>query len=133
MKRSIVGVSVLGLALLAGACGPKEAGTAKLKKLDKGITRDSMLAILGTGPLSASGADTARLVSGYRQSRFLTNGVLYEVIYVRDTTGDVREELSRARETPIVLVNDTVQYWGWKKFKAAAETTLFPLPSDLSK
>lgn len=130
MKRRIVQAGTLLLGAALAACGEREAGAAKLKKLDSGISTDSMFSILGMGPMSAQGNDSVRLLNGYRFSRFLSEGRMFSVIYVRDEPGNVSDTLYRDLETPIVLVNDTVAVWGWKRYTKLGKTYRFPPAPD---
>jgi len=108
-----VGAGVLMAAAMA-ACGDREAGEQYLEQLSEGITRDSLFAVLGQGPLTASGADSVRVDRGWRVSRFLIDGTVYEVVYVRDEAGDVSEPLAKAKESPVVLDGGKVRGWGWE-------------------
>ena len=127
--RLIRSLMVLGLGVLA-ACGTPEAGAERLEQLTEGISRDSLFRILGEGPLSASYADTMRVERGFRRSRYLVDGTMYDVIYVRDEPGDVSEAVEQSRETPIVLGKDgTVMGWGWKYYvETGIEKLRLPTP-----
>jgi hypothetical protein len=96
------------------ACGSSEAGAERLEKLSEGIPRDSMFLLIGEGPLTASGADTMRVDHGFRLTRHLVDGRMYDVVYVRDIPGDVSERVLQENETPIVMADGKVIGWGWK-------------------
>jgi hypothetical protein len=133
MRSSFVRVGSLTLLILLAACGEDEAGAAKLKRLDAGISRDSMLTLLGTGVLTASGSDTVRVDHGFRKSRYFIDGKFYEVYYVRDEPGDVEEPVRQKVETPIVIGPEgTVLGWGWKFYVEEGMNTL-RLPTPLKE
>jgi hypothetical protein len=91
--------------LVIAAC----TGDKAIRSLDKGISKDSTLKLLG-----ASGTDTFHNVYDY--GNYILNGQALEILYYdsdnrkfrRDTVKDVRKEI-----TPIVLVNQKVAGWGW--------------------
>jgi len=124
LVRSIAVLSLTGLA----ACGEKAAGSAKLDALAEGISRDSTLVLLGTGVLSASGADTVRVVNGHRSMRYFVNGKNFEVLYARDEPGNVSEPVQQQVETPIVLLDAKVLGWGWKYYVEAMKEYGLPTP-----
>jgi hypothetical protein len=101
-------------AVSVAACSSPEAGAERLEKLSEGIPRDSMFVLIGEGPLTASGADTMRVDHGFRVTRHLVDGKMYDVVYVRDVPGDVSERVLQERETPIVVADGKVMGWGWK-------------------
>jgi hypothetical protein len=132
-KRQVLQAGAVMLAALSvAACGERQAGAAKLKKLDSGISTDSMFTILGAGPVTAEGNDSVRVLNGYRYSRFLSDGRMFSVVYVRDEPGTVADSLYRDLETPIVLVDDTVAVWGWKPYAKLGETYKFPVAPERS-
>jgi hypothetical protein len=114
---------VFALALVSTAtvsCNGSDAGSARLRRVETGAARDSVLALLGRGPMSASGNDTLQLVNGYRSARYFINARSLEVLYVRDEPGAVNEPLSQAKETPIVLLDGTVVGKGWRYYRNEA-------------
>jgi hypothetical protein len=131
MKTFLVRSAALLLVASAVACGGSdEAGSDHLSGLKEGMTTAQALETMGTGPLAGTYSDTMRITRGFRRSRYLLNGVTFEVIYARDLPGDVKEPVLQARETPVVFRNDTLQGWGWKYY---AETAIpkFALPTPL--
>lgn len=131
----------LAAAVTFAACGSDEAGAEKLELLSVGMSADSLFKVLPPGPISGEGADTARVRGGYRLSRYLVNGQMYTVIYVRDLPGNVKELVEQKRETPIVLDgSNKVTGWGWKYYAEEAipklglptpliDTTTAPVPA----
>lgn len=122
---------LLTAAVTLAACGSDEAGAEKLAELEVGMSSDSLFQVLGNGPISGEGADTARVRSGYRMSRYFVAGQLYTVIYVREVPGNVKDFVEQKQETPIVLDgNGRVTGWGWKYYVEEAMPKL-GLPTPL--
>lgn len=110
------------LLVVAAACGD-----ARVKKLDEGITRDSVLSILRDGKPQV-GADSLPHI--YEAARYLMNGREYEIFYY--TKGDEvagADSLPAKKLTPIVLVHDTVKGWGWQYWDSVAKSINLPVPS----
>lgn len=80
------------------------------------MTLPEALQQMGVGPLTASGADTARVIGGYRRMRYLIDAKLYEVVYVRDEPGSVSEPLLQAKEAPVVFFDGKLMGSGWKYY-----------------
>ena len=99
-----------------------------MKKLTVGMGRDEVLTAIGDGPLTASGADSVRVVQGFRRMKYFVAGKSFEVIYVRDQPGDVREMVAQAVETPAVLGDDKLLGWGWKYYVGAMKEFGLPTP-----
>lgn len=93
------------------------------------MSRAEVLSAIGDGPLSASGGDTVRVVQGFRRMKYFMAGKSFEVIYVRDQPGDVRELVVQKVETPMVLGDDKLLGWGWKYYVGAMKE--FGLPSPI--
>lgn len=129
MRSYIVRAVPLILLATLAACGDDEAASARIKKIEPGMTRDQALAEMGDGPLTAEGADSARVVHGYRHTRYLIDGKQFEVIYARDEAGKVTEALTSALETPIVIEGDKVIGKGWEYYtKTAMQQLRLPNP-----
>ena len=116
--------------LLLTACGPSDlVGKGKIGKLDVGMPRDSVLAILGTGTLTPNQpGDSLRLIQGFRQQQFFSGGATYQVIWYRETPGSVEEPITREHETPVLLQADTVIAAGWADFDDTALKLNLPNP-----
>lgn len=121
-------VAVVSLALL-GACGPSDLGADRLKSIDAGASQAELLQAMGQGPLVASGADTMRVINGFRRQEFLVEGNQYEVIWYRAEPGSLTDPITKERETPIVLNADTVMGWGWKYYQGRAKALDLPDPT----
>jgi hypothetical protein len=130
MTRSFVrsaSAVVLGTFLFA-ACSDKEIGATRLKSVHAGMPKDSVMAIMGQGPMTAHYADTLRLEQGFRHSTFFIDGNRYEVLYYREATGDVTEPVEQEVETPVVLSNGKALGWGWRFYVEAMEKYKLPTP-----
>jgi len=115
--RILTCTSVAAAVLLSACSGDKPAGGEKLKELTAGVSRDSLFALMGDGPMVASGSDSVRLTHGYRRSNYFLNGQNFEVIYARDLAGNVSEPVLQAVETPVVLDGaGKVLGWGWRYY-----------------
>jgi hypothetical protein len=122
MKQHI-GRKALGVLLLASAA----CGDARVKKLEEGISRDSLLSILRDGGPQI-GADSLPHI--YEAARYLMNGREYEIFYY--TKGDEvagADSLPAKKLTPIVLVHDTLTGWGWQYWDSVAKSINLPVPS----
>jgi hypothetical protein len=120
MKTTLHRFPLVLLLVLAAACSD-----ARVKKLDEGITRDSVLAILRDGA-PAVGADSLPHV--YEDAAYLVNGHKYEVFYY--TKGDEvagADSLPAKKLTPIVLVDGAVGGWGWQYWDSVATSIKLPV------
>jgi hypothetical protein len=106
----------------------KEVGADKLDAVHEGMPKDSVMEIMGTGPLTASYADTLRVERGFRRSGYFIDGKNYEVLYYRELQGNVAEAVEQVKETPVVLVDGKVLGWGWAFYVEAMEKYKFPSP-----
>lgn len=116
LRGSIIALS--GSLLLAGCGGSDELGAARLKSLRDGTPRDSVLMVMGRGPLTATSSDTMRLVQGFRRSAYVIDGAMVEVLFYRETPGIVTEGVVRETETPIIMKDGKTLGWGWRFFDA---------------
>jgi hypothetical protein len=104
-------------ALATAACSDrKEVGAELLEDVEAGYPRDSLLTLVGQGPLTAHYSDTLRVIQGFRHSRYFAKGGELEVLYYREAPGDVTEPVKQDRETPIILSKGKVLGWGWKYY-----------------
>jgi hypothetical protein len=130
-RRLLAPVLIVAAAsLLLAACGPSDlVGKGKIGKLDVGMPRDAVLAILGTGTLTPNQpGDSLRLIQGFRQQQFFAGGATYQVIWYRETPGSVEEPITREHETPVLLQADTVIAAGWADFDETALKLNLPNP-----
>jgi hypothetical protein len=126
-----LGSAALASALVLAACGPSDLGAAKLKPLKTGTPRATVLSTMGTGPLApTSPMEQPRIVNGFRRQMYITNGGNgYEVLWYREEPGTVEDPILKERETPLVLVGDTLVGWGWKFYTPYAKKEKLPDPS----
>lgn len=116
-------------AVALAACGDKQVGEDLLEPVHAGMPRDSLMTIMGKGPLTATYADTLRLDHGFRVEKYLIDGKMYEVLYYREAPGNVTEPVEQYTETPVVLANGKVLGWGWKYYvKTAMSELKLPTP-----
>ncbi len=121
--------ALISLAFVA-ACGSDDVGNAKLKALKTGDSKNRIAEIVGTGPIvAASGADSMRVVLGYRIQKYVANGSMHEILWYRETPGTLEDSLSKTANTPIVLNGDTLVGWGWDFYDKYAEKNGLPNPS----
>lgn len=114
--RSLLFASTSLLALAAACSDNSEVGEELLEPIAAGVSRDSLLKVMGSGPLTGRYADTLSLDHGFRLSQYLVNGQLYEVLYYREAAGDVSEPVRQEMETPIIVKDGKVLGWGWKYY-----------------
>ncbi len=125
--RAVRTVAVVAL-VVSAACGDSEVGSSKLKSLKVGDSREAVIELIGTGPLTASGADTSRLEHGFRRMTYFANGRQFEVIYFREAAGAVTDPVEQALETPVVLADNKVLGTGWKYYVSAMKEFNLPTP-----
>lgn len=120
-------IAFAAAAVLLAACSDtnsNDVGVDKLAPLAEGTPKDSVLLVMGQGPLTAQYADTLRIEKGFRRETYLIDGKQYEVLYYRELQGNVAEQVQQAKETPVVLQNGKVLGWGWKYYVETAMTDL---------
>lgn len=116
VTRSRLALFACASLITLAACGGGDVGASKLKKAHSGMPRDSVLELMGTGTVAATGGDSSRVVNGFRHQRFLMNAQMFEILWYRETPGSVTEPILKEVETPVVLAGDTVAGWGWKYY-----------------
>jgi hypothetical protein len=124
--RTFVLVAVTSLAVVA--CGPADIGASRLKEIPENTTRDSVLQVMGTGPLTATGADTMRVVNGFRRQTFVVGSGTYEVLFYREQPGSVTDTIARTLETPVVIKDGKYLGQGWKFYTKLADSEDLPNP-----
>jgi len=126
-----LGASIGAFMLLSlAACGPSDlVGEDKLGKIKEGAKLADVAAAIGEGPLKPlQPGDSLRLLHGYRNQQFLAKGQTYRVIWLRDEPGSLEDEVVREKESPIVMVGDSVIGTGWTFFDETAESVGLPNP-----
>lgn len=115
--------------LTVGACGDTgEVGSAKLKNVATGSTRDAVLDQLGRGTVTAEGVDTMRLANGHRLEEFFQDGTTYTVLWYREQPGTLADTVRRATDTPVVFQGDSMTGWGWDFYMQWASEKGIPKP-----
>ncbi len=127
--RSALGFAAVGLTILLAACGPDDVGAAKLKVLKENTSRDSVLAVMGTGPLVGTGVNSLRVVSGFRHQVYIVAGKQYEVLWYREKPGSIEDKIVRENETPLVVVDNKLVGHGWSFYTGYAEKMHLPNPA----
>lgn len=102
-------VAVAGVALVA-ACGQDQ----RVKDVDTGISRDSLLTIWSKG---THGVDS--LPSVYQRERYFFGGKTYEVLYFSPTgehvyTGVQKDTIPWKELTPVAMIENKVVGKGWE-------------------
>ena len=119
-RRALTLVVLSGAALLAG-CKDK-----RIKEVNAGITRDSLLTVIGKG---SRGADSMPNV--YRSDRYLIDGRNYEIFYFSGSSkhlyGPVKDTIPWKELTPIVMVDRTVVGKDWDYLDSLASAHKIPL------
>jgi hypothetical protein len=102
--------TLLTVATLTG-CGDRN-----ISKLTVGITRDSVIKILGQG---SSGTDSTPNV--YREERYLNDGHMITMLMYSSTgKKEGTETIPEEELLPVVLVDDTLTGWGWEHHDSVA-------------
>ena len=105
-RRALTVAAVFGAALLAG-CKDK-----RIKEVNAGMTRDSLLTVIGKG---APGIDSIPNV--YRTDRYLIDGKNYEIFFFsgsgKHLLGPIKDTLPWKELTPIVMVDRVVMGKDW--------------------
>lgn len=117
------------LVVFAAACGSSDVGADRLKDLNAGDSRETVLSVMGSGPLTARMADTLRLANGFRRQSYLVEGRNFEVLWFRVEPGSLADSIVQRRETPVLLESDTLVGWGWKLFGEKAREFGLPNPA----
>lgn len=121
MSSSVVRIRALlsaALVLSFAACGPSDVvGKEKLGSIEEGMTKQAVMAVIGTGPVQPTTAnDAVRITNGYRMQAYMVNGENYQVVWYREAPGTLADSISRQTDTPILFRNDTVMGRGWSYF-----------------
>jgi hypothetical protein len=100
--------------------------------LQGALKRDSVLKIVGAGPLTANGpADTILVVSGHRGRLLFTQNGLFRLVLLRNGNVARDAKVDRALDTPLLFENDQLIARSWAEYDALAKTRMLPDPSAL--
>ena len=120
LKRSTILFALAATSLVAG-CKDK-----RIKAVDSGITRDSLLSVIGKG---APGADSMPNV--YRTERYLIGGKNYEIFFFSRTGqhlyGAVKDTLPYKELTPIAMIDKRVVGKDWEFLDSLYGANKIPL------
>ncbi len=107
VRRSIMVLTTVGAMTALGACKDK-----RIKEVQTGITRDSLLTVIGKG---ATGVDSMPNV--YRTERYLIDGKNYEIFYFSGSGehlyGQRKDTLAWKDLTPIAMIDRVVVGKDW--------------------
>lgn len=113
----------LAAVFAGGACSD-----TRLEKLSKGISRDSVLAIINEGAARDSLARVYRqesyLLPNLKGNVHVANVLFYNKSGVKESTDP---KLSPEKTTPIVISDGAVIGWGWTYFDSLAKANNIPL------
>ena len=106
-RRGLMLTAVASMALL-GACEDK-----RVRAVDTGISRDSLLTVIGK---DAPGADS--LPNVYQRERYLIDGKNYEILFFSPTgqhafTGTQKDTIPWKELTPIAMIENKVMGKGY--------------------
>jgi hypothetical protein len=105
----------LAALLLISACS---AGDARLKQLSAGISKDSVLAIMGVD-------------KPQRADMYLVAGHHIETMYFSAPGATDSASLTDRNMTPVVVVDGKLTAWGWKQWDSiATETKIQVAPKE---
>ncbi|MGE0441257.1 MAG: hypothetical protein AB7L66_07450 [Gemmatimonadales bacterium] len=116
MRLSAKGLAVLtvvGGGLLLAAC---EGADRRLEGLRVGMAKDSVLAVMGTGP--------------DRTDPYLYQGRYIEAMYFRPAGKDKAEILGDRKMSPVVVIDGTLQGWGWAFWDSTAAASHIEVAPD---
>jgi hypothetical protein len=111
--------------LVLGACGD-----SRIRKLDVGISKDSMFKVL-----AADAPATDSLPYIYLHNVYLVDGKLFDV-YFYDPQNRKKSEVRGVTEeevTPIFLVDGKVDGWGWRHAEQLTQQFRIPSRADFLK
>ena len=101
-------------ALALSACGPDK----RIKELSAGISRDSMLTIIGQG---ATPTDDGGLPNVYRSEEYLANGHMLQVLFFSPKNQrEGRDSVAASKLTPLVLEDGILRAWSWAGYDSVA-------------
>ena len=109
-RSALIAAPVLGLLFLS-ACSK---GDARLEKLSAGISKDSVLAIMG-------GEKPQRV------DPFLVNGQYIEAMYFPKPGAADSASLADRNMSPVVVVDGKLVGWGWKQWDSIAAEKKIPV------
>jgi hypothetical protein len=114
-------IVALSAAMLLAACQDK-----RVKAIDTGITRDSVMSVISHDLKPGTGPDS--LPNIYKRDRYLIAGKNYEVLYF--TSNDEKQgkdSVPLSKLTPIVVLNNKVIGKGWGYWDSVSTANKIPV------
>jgi hypothetical protein len=121
----------LGVALaLAFAVALSSCADKRIRDLDVGISKDSMLKVVGRG---APEGDS--LPNIYRHNAYLVQGKMFEVYFFDPENRKLADSVAvHSKElTPIVLLDGRVEGWGWRYASKLSRDYGIPVREDVER
>jgi hypothetical protein len=120
-RRILVPCALVGAALL-GACEDK-----RVKEVDSGISRDSLVSVIAHDLPANAKSDSFPNV--YIRERYLMGGKNYEVLYFtpNNEKAQAGKDTAWGKLTPIVLMNNLTLGKGWKFWDSISTANKIPL------
>jgi hypothetical protein len=130
VRRGVVAMVAFSVAGLVVACGGEDK---RVKELNQGISRDSVMTVIGVNPKNATGPDSFPNV--YTREKYLIDGKNYEVLYFspenrKFVPGD---SVQLRTLTPIVLVDNLLAGKGWPAWDSIAAAHKIVVAPPLKK
>ncbi len=115
---------------IAGLISVAACGDSRIKQLQVGISRDSMLRVLAQG--STTG-DSLPFV--YRHNSYLVSGKYFDVFYYdpKDRNYTETRQVRENEVVPIFVVDGVVEGWGWDYSNRLYAEYKIPSRADLLK
>jgi uncharacterized protein YycO len=118
VRRSTLVLAAVTAATLLAGCQDK-----RVKALQTGITRDSLLSITAQG---TQGADS--MPSIYKRDDYLINGKMLEVLYFDPNNRKVgKDTVPMGKLTPLVLYDNKLVAKGWAGWDSVAKANKIPV------
>jgi len=120
-RRILVPCALVGAALL-GACEDK-----RVKEVDSGISRDSLVSVIAHDLPANAKSDSFPNV--YIRERYLMGGKNYEVLYFtpNNEKAQAGKDTAWGKLTPIVLMNNLTLGKGWTFWDSISTANKIPL------
>ncbi len=120
-------VQVRGLLAVAGLTALVACGDSRVKAVDTGITKDSLMSVLAKG--ATRQADSMPNI--YRREQYLIGGKMWDVLYYH---GDSARISAQTKDTipwkdlmPIVTIDNKVVGKGWDYWDSVSTANKIPL------
>lgn len=111
IHSALIAAPALGLLFLS-ACGDK--ADARLEKLSAGISKDSVLAVMG-------------VEKPQRVDPFLINGQFIEAMYFPKSGAADSASVADRNMSPAIVVDGKLVAWGWKQWDSIAAEKKIPV------